>query len=152
MSVFTNETEKEEPIIGKNCDSLNSEESSTIVLINEIEDEQLLNKKVRVAGIVKEVNIVSEEMIIHYELKNVRVSLGGSRLLGTLERGKIVEIIGKLTKRCEENEDEDAGENHSDKLIIDAEIIRIIDNMNLHLYQLSILLRRKVINDSKTHN
>lgn len=76
MSVFTNETEKEEPIIGKNCDSLNSEESSTIVLINEIEDEQLLNKKVRVAGIVKEVNIVSEEMIIHYELKNVRVSLG----------------------------------------------------------------------------
>ncbi|KAH8738538.1 hypothetical protein FG386_001920 [Cryptosporidium ryanae] len=170
MSVFTCGVEKEECDGIGNFDPLYDDESSRTVLINEIEEnKQLINRKVRVAGIVSEVDLVSEEMVLHYELKSVNVSLGyvslissfslvilintffrkysGSKLLVALEKGKIVEVVGKLTKKTNENEFENLKEESNYKLIINADIIRIVDNMNLYLHQLSILLRRKIINN-----
>lgn len=55
--------------------SLIEDDLAEMVLLQEVQESRLENKKIRVAGIVKCVNLIEEEITLFYEFRSLRVSL-----------------------------------------------------------------------------
>lgn len=59
-------------------DSVNGlveDELAEMILLQEVYDLRLEKKKIRVAGIVKSVDLIEQEIVIFYESRSLRVSL-----------------------------------------------------------------------------
>lgn len=67
--------EKDVSVLEDGINGCVEDEPAEMVLLQEVQDLKWENKKIRVAGIVKCVDLVEQEMTIFYEYKNLRVNL-----------------------------------------------------------------------------
>lgn len=65
----------------------------------------------------------------------------------TIEKGNKVEVIGYLINQESFNTHKIKGSSERERnLVVIAQILKNIEEVNLHFYQLSIILRRKILN------
>ncbi|KAJ1605892.1 hypothetical protein OIY81_3351 [Cryptosporidium canis] len=113
------------------------DEPMEVVLLQEVQELRWQNKRIRVAGIVKCVDLIEREMTIFYECRDLRVNLrnlAGKRIQ-EIEEGSRVEVIGYLVSQVGDNIDP----------ILVALVVKDIEGADLYLRQLSVTLRRKVL-------
>ncbi|OII70976.1 uncharacterized protein cubi_03274 [Cryptosporidium ubiquitum] len=132
------------------CD-LAEDDLAEIVLLQEVQEPRLENKKIRVAGIVKFVDLVEQEITLFHEFRSLRVSLRKLKksTIQGLERGNKVEVIGYLMNQENFNTHQVEGSSKNERnLILIAQVLKNIEETNLHFHQLSIILRRKILNSA----
>ncbi|KAL3126272.1 hypothetical protein CHM_8g505 [Cryptosporidium hominis] len=132
-------------------DSVNGlveDELAEMILLQEVYDLGLEKKKIRVAGIVKFVDLIEQEIAIFYESRSLRVSLRNLRKprIQSIEKGSKVEVIGYIINQEDFNTCKLEESKIEGNLVMIAQVIRNIDETNLYCHQLSIILRRKILN------
>ncbi|OII77139.1 hypothetical protein cand_021210 [Cryptosporidium andersoni] len=105
-----------------------------LLILSEVFDKQWINKVIRVAGIVTNLDISECSFVLQYELNKLVVNITRDlECFGhDIDDGKTVEVIGELK------------ETNNGELILEAKIIRVTEGMNIHYHHMSILLRRKL--------
>ncbi|KAJ1608628.1 hypothetical protein OJ253_1892 [Cryptosporidium canis] len=112
-------------VLGEGVSGDAEDEPMEVVLLQEVQELRWQNKRIRVAGIVKCVNLIEREMTIFYECRDLR----------GIEEGSKVEVIGYLVSQVGDNNDP----------ILVAVVVKNIEGTDLYLHQLSVTLRRKVL-------
>ncbi|POM85442.1 hypothetical protein CmeUKMEL1_17440 [Cryptosporidium meleagridis] len=143
-----NVNDKDNGSLEDNVSCFAEDELAEIVLLQEVYDLGLEKKKIRVAGIVKFVDLIEQEIAIFYESRSLRVSLRNLKKpkIQSIEKGSKVEVIGYIINQKGFNACEQKNSQIQGNLVIIAQVVRSISEANLYFHQLSVILRRKILN------